>query len=434
MALGIDTGYDCTVDAIDVATQNPTNSTRLEFRLSHDSKLVSVACPQKILTADCSKGSMKLANPIFPTASHQQWIFNDNGNIMSSACSNLKVSSLQESPKTIDSFYFSLVNPATGMAMGIAADRCEEGAAVTLQKVVQGNPAQQFVKSGDGAIISLMCPNMALAVMEKEDLMPVEKLKVMQHESCEGEIVSIKLVSRTEKSATGVDDARPYVWTFNDDSSIESTYTCPGKVIDVKTGGKLSASAGALLGVGNHTQDTFSLYQKWTETHQKLSVLSGPYSLVNADNKALSVGDAKCADGMQLQLSPDDSRSSAQQFYLGNGGTICSSKCPGLVITAPLNCQQDIVLSLKAATGDDNTKWNFDAFRGSISSVTCPTLVVVGNILKPPSSPIMQKWRKVNTRLLQQGSDIGNVRKPGSHYKTSTGIAVRGSGAGTIHC
>jgi hypothetical protein len=92
------------------------------------------------------------------------------------------------------------------------------------------------------------------------------------------------------------------------------------------------------------------------------------------------------------------------------------------------------VLSLKAATGDDNTKWNFDAFHGSISSVTCPTLVVVGNILKPSSSPIMQKWRKVNTRLLQQGSDIGNVRKPGSHYKTSTGIAVRGSGPGTIHC
>jgi hypothetical protein len=374
--------------------------------------------------------------------------------------------------------------------MGIASDRCEEGAAVTLQKVVLGNPAQQFVKSGDGAIISLMCPNMALAVMEKEDLMPVEKVKVMQHENCGGEGVSIKLISRTEKSVTGdlasagtlkptskpnstpkptqkpnskspssspSKSQSPYLWTFNDDSSIESTYACPGKVIDVKTGGKLSASAGALLGVGNHTQDTFSLYQKWTETHQKLSVLSGPYSLVNADNKALSVGDAKCADGMQLQLSPDDSRSSAQQFYLGNGGTICSSKCPGLVITAPLNCQQDIVLSLKAATGDDNTKWNFDAFSGSISSVTCPTLVVDGNILKPPSSPIMQKWRKVNTRLLSaseqgwnqnwevifaeqydnvlsQAHDIGNVLKPGSHYKTSTGIAVRGSGPGTIRC
>jgi hypothetical protein len=154
------------------------------------------------------------------------------------------------------------------------------------------------------------------------------------------------------------------------------------------------------LGVGNHTQDTFSLYQKWTETHQTLSILSGPYSLVNADNKALSVGDAECADGMELQLSPDDSRSSAQHFYLGNGGTIFSSKCPGLVITAPPNCQQDIVLTLKTATGDDNTKWNFDAFSGSISSVTCPELVVIGNILKPSSSPVMQKWRKVNTRLL----------------------------------
>lgn len=194
--------------------------------------------------------------------------------------------------------------------------------------------------------------------------------------------------------------SEPYLWTFNDDSSIESTYTCPGKVIDVKTGGKLSAAAGALLGVGNHTHDTFSIYQKWTKTHQKLSILSGPYSLVNADNKALSVGDAECADGMKLQLSPDDSRSSAQHFYLGNGGTICSYKCPGLVITAPLNCQQDIVLSLKTATGDDNTKWNFDAFSGLISSVKCPELVVAGNILKPSSSPVRQKWRTVNTRLL----------------------------------
>jgi hypothetical protein len=117
------------------------------------------------------------------------------------------------------------------------------------------------------------------------------------------------------------------------------------------------------------------------------------------------------------------------------------------------------VLTLKTATEDDNTKWNFDAFRGSISSVTCPTLVVVGNILKPSSSPVMQKWRKVNTRLLSaslseqgwnqnwdvifaeqydnvlsQAYDIGNVRKPGSHYKTSTGIAVRGSGPGKIRC
>jgi hypothetical protein len=115
---------------------------------------------------------------------------------------------------------------------------------------------------------------------------------------------------------------------------------------------------------------------------------------------ALSVGDAECADGMKLHLSPNDSRSSAQHFYLGNGGTICSSKCPGLVITAPPNCQQDIVLTLKTATGDDNTKWNFDASSGSISSVKCPTLVVVGNILKPSSSSVMQKWRKVNTRLL----------------------------------
>jgi hypothetical protein len=396
MALGVDTGYDCTVDAIDVATQNPTNSTRLEFRLSHDSKLVSVACPQKILTADCSKGSMKLVNPIFPIVSHQQWIFNDNGNIVSAACSNLKVSSLQESPKTIDSFYFSMMNPATGMAMGIASDRCEEGAAVTLQKVVLGNPAQQFVKRDDGAIISLMCPNMALAVVEEENPLSAGKVKVMQHENCEGEGVSIKLDLVTGDLAS----AKPYSWTFNDDSSIESTFTCPGKVIDVKTGGKLSAVAGALLGVGNHTQDTFSIYQRWTKTHQKLSILSGPHSLVNADNKALSVGDAKCADGMQLRLSPDDSRSSAEQFYLGNGGTIFSSKCPGLVITAPPNCQQDIVLTLKTATGDDNTKWNFDAFRGSISSVTCPELVVIGNVLKPSSSPVMQKWRTVNTRLL----------------------------------
>jgi hypothetical protein len=395
---------------------------------------------------------MKLANPIFPTVSYQQWIFNDNGNIVSSACSNLKVSSLRESPKTIDSFYFSLVNPATGMAMGIASDRCEEGAALTLQKVVLGNPAQQFVKRDDGAIISLMCQNMALAVVEEENPLPAGKVK-MQLENCGGESVSIKLDLVTGDLAS----AKPYSWTFNDDSSIESTYTCPGKVIDVKTGGKLSAVAGALLGVGNHTQDTFSIYQRWTKTHQKLSILSGPYSLVNADNKALSVGDAKCADGIQLQLSPDDSRSSAQQFYLGNGGTICSSKCPGLVITAPLNCQQDKVLSLKTATGDDNTKWNFDAFRGSISSVKCPELVVIGNILKPSSSPVMQKWRTVNTRLLPaseqgwnqnwevifaeqynnvlpQAYDIGNVRKLGSHYKTSTGIAVRGSGAGRIRC
>lgn len=74
-------------------------------------------------------------------------------------------------------------------------------------------------------------------------------------------------------------------------------------------------------------------------TTTKLSILiSGPYSVENSGNKAIGIDDIECADGMELEALEDDHTSASQQFYIGNNGAIHSSKCRGLVISAPSDC------------------------------------------------------------------------------------------------
>ena len=83
-----------------------------------------------------------------------------------------------------------------------------------------------------------------------------------------------------------------------------------------------------------HNEDTFSKYQKWTKSHEKLSILSGPFSFVGSTSGGFAIGvvDGKCAIEMALTTQVGEDTSLGQQFYLGSGGSIHSTKCPGLVI------------------------------------------------------------------------------------------------------
>ena len=178
--LGISSYHDCAANEIDVIAQadGAANSTRSQFLLSYGNRLVSAACPEKVLTANCNTGLMVLKDPTFPSEPQQEWKLNDDGRIANSYCPSLSVAAIQESAQTLDSFYFSLANPTTSMVMGVAEEDCTDGSVVTLQKAVPGSPAQQFYSRDDipGAIISLKCPNMALSVTQT--LPGVRKIKI----------------------------------------------------------------------------------------------------------------------------------------------------------------------------------------------------------------------------------------------------------------
>ncbi len=61
--LGLSTGYDCAEDEISIETQDRVNSVRQQFQLSYDQQIVSVACPNKVIEANCaSDGKIVLGN------------------------------------------------------------------------------------------------------------------------------------------------------------------------------------------------------------------------------------------------------------------------------------------------------------------------------------------------------------------------------------
>ena len=213
---------------------------------------------------------------------------------------------------------------------------------------------------------------------------------------------------KTIDDGSAINSQQSYSWAFDsDNNSLESMHSCPGQVIGVKTGGKLSTKAGSSLAVFDQTEKSFSLYQQWTKNYQRLSILSGPYSFVNSNgNIAAAAQNIGCADGMVLKALTDDSASDAQQFYIGNNGVIHSTKCPGLVVTAPPNCAEGEQLSLKTATGDDGAEWNFNS-DGSITTARCSGYAVGIDgdsivLASRDSASNNQKWQKINTRLLSE--------------------------------
>ena len=87
---------------------------------------------------------------------------------------------------------------------------------------------------------------------------------------------------------------------------------------------QLKVLAGAELVLSNHNEDTFSKYQKWTKSHEKLSILTGPFSFVNptSGGLAISVVDGECANEMVLNTLADEHTSLRQKFYFGSGHSI----------------------------------------------------------------------------------------------------------------
>jgi hypothetical protein len=127
------------------------------------------------------------------------WLLNEDGSIANVECPNLKLSSTKNSINVLISNYFSLVNPTTGLVMGIEdmSKGCVNGMNIVLQNAAEGNPNQLFYMKG-GEIISLACPNSALSVSDAS--------------KCNSNTSVIQLKTSDGNST----------WQFNNDTTIQS--------------------------------------------------------------------------------------------------------------------------------------------------------------------------------------------------------------------
>jgi hypothetical protein len=312
-SLGIPMGYDCTANEIPIEYQSSANSTRQQIRLSYDKQLVSAACPNKALVSDCARKRLSFRDS---QTGADTWLLNEDGSITNAKCPNLKLSSTNSSINVLVSNYFSLVNPTTGLVMGIEdmSAGCVNGMNIVLQNAAEGNPNQLFyMKDGSGEIISLACPKSALSVSDAS--------------KCDSNTSVIQLKTSDGKST----------WQFNNDTTIQSRSQCKDKVIDVMTtatnlsdinslndlrasSGKFTVTMGTSLVVSNYT-DAPSMYQKWVVSRQQFTILSGPYSFVDSANGlAMSLADDTCALRTALKMQADSYNDKKQHFYLGNSG------------------------------------------------------------------------------------------------------------------
>jgi hypothetical protein len=306
-------GYDCNANEIPIEYQRNGNSTRSQFRLSYDKQLVSAACPNKALVADCARRRLAFSDS---QTGADTWLLNEDGSITSAKCPNLKLSSTKSSINVLTSNYFSLVNPTTGLVMGIEnmSGGCVNGMNIVLQNAAEGNPNQLFyMKDGSGEIISLACPKSALSVSDAS--------------TCDSSTSVIQLKTSDGKST----------WQFNNDTTIQSISQCKDKVIDVMTtgtnlsdieslndlrasSGKYTVTIGTSLVISNYTEVP-SMYQKWIVSRQQFTILSGPFSFVDsAKGLAMSLADDTCALGTALKMQADSYNDKKQQFYLGSSG------------------------------------------------------------------------------------------------------------------
>jgi len=156
-------------------------------------------------------------------------------------------------------------------------------------------------------------------------------------------------------------------------------------------------------------------YHKWTKSYQVFRPLMGPFSLVNPSNQLAITADTEdgigiCANGMRLKAAIDSTSNKKQQFYMGKHGSLFSSACPGLVISADASNATDAdfdpTLRLQTFRLDDkNNKWKLR--KGAISSVNHAGMVVGMEdtnitLQENATGNPGQKWKRINTRMMER--------------------------------
>lgn len=168
-----------------------------------------------------------------------------------------------------------------------------------MQKAVTGSPEQQFYVENNSTIVSLLCPDLLVAIPDDDCI----------------NTTAVRIKARG--------DGLGSEWQINDDTTIESIL-CPGETFDIGVA-DMSAYKGDSLMISNA-----STYFKWTMSPIKYTTMSSPFSIINLDDgKAIGVEDGQCTNGIALE-EQDDVYSQEQQFFKGKSGLIHSQKCHGL--------------------------------------------------------------------------------------------------------
>lgn len=152
LGLGVSRSSDCTGNDVGITYQKHTGGAYQEFQLTYDSRIVSVMCPELVLTAYGNHiVSMPPRFDEFDDFSRQeqQWSFNNDGSITNVAYPEKKISAMKEDGR-FTSFYFSLESSKTHLAMAIASpnEACVEGVKIELQEP-NGSPKQHFFVAGE---------------------------------------------------------------------------------------------------------------------------------------------------------------------------------------------------------------------------------------------------------------------------------------------
>eukprot|EP00584_Thalassiosira_punctigera_P027883 CAMPEP_0172576342 /NCGR_PEP_ID=MMETSP1067-20121228/137666_1 /TAXON_ID=265564 ORGANISM="Thalassiosira punctigera, Strain Tpunct2005C2" /NCGR_SAMPLE_ID=MMETSP1067 /ASSEMBLY_ACC=CAM_ASM_000444 /LENGTH=2652 /DNA_ID=CAMNT_0013369009 /DNA_START=2375 /DNA_END=10333 /DNA_ORIENTATION=- len=439
LALGLSQKMICASDEISVEFWKNEGSPRQKFQLTQDGRIVSVACPERVLAPAANEAGSRLValSPQLDASEtqkqNQRWIFNDES-IANAASPNLKISFMAESSQKLRSFYFSLQNPKSHLNIGASSTTCQSGMKLVLQRPVFGNPGQQFYIE-DHKIINLMCPRLAVSISRTED---------MSVDLCGGD--NELVLSNNNEAST---------WQLSDDGesqTIEST-SCVGRFISIGHSpysiaaavGYITAqrralselprfdnntegdtvnntairppTAGAAIILSNDISDQ---YRSWVQKHERFQYIEGLFSFVNpASGSALAVQQGRCTHGMLLETQRDDHRNLNQKFYLGRSGSILSMKCAGLAISADITeggCGNVILgqsVKLHAYMIEEKKmKWRLN-HDGNIESVKCPGLVIgstgpshVISLIPQDTKDSSQIWRQQNVRLLESSNNL----------------------------
>jgi hypothetical protein len=183
MVLGLRPNIECdsaTELTIETQLSDPSNP-RQQFEVTRDGRIVSVACPAKVMTTVlaldglCDSGiALSISTANFETNDEsllQQWTVNsEQGVITNAKCPNLAISSNKEKDVHMNSIYFALQNPRTQLAIGITGtldDTCTNGMALEMQDMMYGAPNQQFIyDEADLTIANLMCPGYFISIQD----------------------------------------------------------------------------------------------------------------------------------------------------------------------------------------------------------------------------------------------------------------------------
>ena len=230
MALGLRPKIACDAAAdLMIETQvADLNNPRQQFQITPDGQIVSVPCPEKVLTAvlggngtSCTGGSLQIENYGYspnhlPSSVNapdlQRWMFNSQV-ITNAGCPNLAVSSSKAKDVSLNSIYFALQNPRTQLAMGFSASAasCTDGMTLEMQDLAYGSPNQQFIYiENDQTIVSVKCPQFAITIPSGD---------------C-GSTVGLHLSSQNHSDGRNK-------WTFDTNGNIQSVL-CSDKYITIQ--------------------------------------------------------------------------------------------------------------------------------------------------------------------------------------------------------